>query len=140
MVPPAGAELSVEVELGEVSVEEESVEEVSEEGAEVVSVVEALLEAVVSVLVVRTENVSPNAPEAIRPNAKRTARPIPIRRDRFRNVRWTFSEPCRALSLMTLRLSLCRHDLPSLTRHAETGQRPAFGSSSKRSVGRRTPP
>jgi hypothetical protein len=122
-------ELPVEVELEEVSVEKVSVEEVSDEGAEVVSVVEAPLEALVSVPVVpTTENVSPNAPEAIRPNVKRTARPIPIRRDRFRSVRWTVSVPCLALSLITPRhLSLGTSEPHP---HAETGQRPAFGSSS----------
>jgi hypothetical protein len=137
-VPAAGAELLVEVVLEEVSVEVEleevsveGVEVVSVEGVEVVSVVEALLEAVVSVLVVMTEKVSPRAPDAISPNVKRTASPMPTRRDRFRSVRWTFSVPWRALSLIAPRLSLSRYDRPSLTRHAEAGQRPAFGSSSK---------
>ena len=105
----------VAVELEEVSV----VAVVSDEDAEVVSVVEALA-GVVSVLVVRTENVSPKAPDAISPNAKRTASPIPIRRDRFRSVRWTFSDPCLALSLITAR-RLSRQVLPSLTRTPTPG-------------------
>jgi hypothetical protein len=102
-VPAGGAELSVEVASEEVSdkFEEEEVS-VESEGAEVVSVVEALL-AVVSVLVPTIDNDSPSAPEAMSPNAKRTARPIPIRMDRLRSVRWTFSVPCRALSLITPR-------------------------------------
>jgi hypothetical protein len=109
-------EVSVEVSEEEVSEEEVSEEEVSEEGAEVVSVVEALLAGVVSVLVVRTESDSPNAPEAISPNANRTASPIPIRRDRFRSVRWTFSVPCRALSLITLASLVVRPPEPHPTR------------------------
>jgi hypothetical protein len=72
------AAVVVSVELAEVSVE----------GAVVVSVVEASLAAVVSVLVEpSTDSDWPNAPDAISPNANRTASPIPIRRDRFRNVR-----------------------------------------------------
>jgi hypothetical protein len=121
--PAAGAVLVVSVELEEVSVELEEVSVVavvSDEDADVVSVVEALPEGVVSVLVVRTENVSPKAPDAISPNAKRTARPIPIRRDRFRSVRWTFSDPCRALSLITAR-RLSHQVLPSLTRTPTPG-------------------